>query len=108
MRIFTFIILLVIALTGINSANGNYIVPDNQTGQVSIYPNPVSSGSITISSDQKIEKIEILNILGQIVRTEEFDSIFSYKMSVDLQPGIYLVKVSFKNNTYSTKRIRVN
>ncbi len=109
MKLITYIALFLFAIAGTCALYGNNFGPnDVRTGQVIVYPNPVSDGTITIKSDLKIERIEILNILGQIVQTEELDSGYSYKLNLNLQSGIYLIKVTFRNNTYSTNRIRVN
>jgi hypothetical protein len=80
----------------------------NTTAEITIYPNPVNNGNITVTSDQKIEKIEIHNILGQVAFTEEIDNITSVKLTIDLEAGIYLVKITFTDQSYNTKRIWVN
>jgi len=108
MKLFSYISLFLLLIAGAQSMYGNNIPDNSQSGQVIIYPNPVTDGAITVKADQKFERVEILNILGQIVQTEELSSVYMCKLNLDLQSGIYLIKVTFKNNTYSTKRIRVN
>jgi hypothetical protein len=109
MKLFSYIALFLILWAGTGTLYGNNSLPDNTNpGEVIIYPNPVSDGAITLKSDQKIERVEILNILGQIVQTEDLNSVYLYKMNLELQSGIYLIRVIFTNNSYSTKRIRVN
>jgi len=103
--IVTFSLLILIAgtLYGNDPAPGN-----NTTAKITIYPNPVSNNNLTIISDQKIEKIEILSILGQAVITEKIDNLTSVKLNIDLEAGIYLFKITFSDQTYNTKRIWVN
>lgn len=82
---------------------------DDQKATVKVFPNPVVDGTISISSDIQMEKIEILSIVGQLVYTQELEPSNSVRLNIDqLESGIYLIKVSFIDNTSSTKRIWVN
>jgi hypothetical protein len=82
--------------------------PDKDKATLHIYPNPVIDGSLTINSDTQIEKIEILSIVGQVVLTQELEPSNSVRLYLDqIQSGIYLVKVTFTDNTSDTKRIWV-
>jgi hypothetical protein len=108
MKLFTCIAILLVAIgTGTLYCN-DFVPANNQKASISVYPNPVSNGFVTVTSDQRIEKVEILSILGEIVVTEDFEATNSVKLNLNLESGIYLIKVSFTNNTYNTKRIWVN
>jgi hypothetical protein len=73
-----------------------------------IYPNPVIDGTISITSDNEIERIEILSIVGQVVYTQELEPSNSVRLNIDqIQSGIYLIKVTYVDNTSDTKRIWV-
>jgi hypothetical protein len=65
-------------------------------------------GTVSINSDIEIEKIEILSIVGQVVYTQELEPSNSVRLYLgQIQSGIYLIKVSFIDNTSNTKRIWV-
>lgn len=75
---------------------------------VSLYPNPVNEGNLEIKADLKVEKIEIMSIVGQIVYTQELEPSNNVRLNFDLEKGLYLVKITFIDKTSSTKRIWVN
>jgi hypothetical protein len=101
------LILLITFVTG--SLHGNDSAPDNNiTAKVMVYPNPVNNGVCTITSDQKIDKIQIFSILGLVVFTKDVDDVNTVKLQFDLESGIYILKVILTDNTYDTKRIWVN
>jgi hypothetical protein len=101
-----FVLLLVIVTGAVSGSTPGPV--NNQSAVVTVYPNPVSNGSITVASNQRIEKIEILSILGQVVITEEIDKLTSVKLDFDLEAGIYLIKITFTDRSSDTKRIWVN
>lgn len=81
---------------------------DEHQVNLNIFPNPVEDGSLSINSDIQIKKIEILSIVGQVVLTQELEPSNSVRLYLDqIQSGIYLIKISFINNTSDTKRIWV-
>ncbi|MBA7526727.1 hypothetical protein ES705_18897 [subsurface metagenome] len=85
--------------TPLNNLNG---VDD----EVIIFPNPVTEGIISVISEKVIERIEILNIVGQKILTKEPEPSNSVKLKINnLKTGIYLVRISFTDNTSSIKRI---
>ncbi|PQJ10109.1 hypothetical protein CJD36_015545 [Flavipsychrobacter stenotrophus] len=64
-----------------------------QKDLISIYPNP-GHGTMSISSDLLLEKIEVINLLGQTVLSEKTTG---NTMQIDLsalQNGIYLLRVN--------------
>lgn len=73
-----------VIISGINDISKIY--------EVSIYPNP-SSGIINISSNQSIEKIEVVNILGEILISEITNHQILNFSSID--NGLYFLKVRF-------------
>jgi hypothetical protein len=74
-----------------------------------VYPNPSNVGEITVSADENIEAIEIINMLGQVVINEEFSEFTKNKMinTVLLTKGIYTVKLHFSNNSVSRTNLVV-
>jgi hypothetical protein len=75
---------------------------------VSLYPNPATSGQVVINADKEIYKIELLTILGERILTEEPERSTSVRFDLkDLKNGIYIVKITFIDNTGSTKKLWV-
>ncbi len=66
---------------------------------ISLYPNPTENGSITIknTSQNKISKILINNILGQTVYT--IDKLTSSSITIsNIAKGLYTIKIVYENN----------
>ena len=59
--------------------------------KVAVYPNPASDYLI-VSGLEGISKIEIYTITGQLVQTENFEN--EIRINIDLNAGMYLVKVT--------------
>ena len=68
----------------------------NETNEISyiIYPNPANEGaSVIIKATEKIEKVEVINILGVKSLTTNSNTI----ITSDLAKGTYIVKIKFKD-----------
>lgn len=75
---------------------------------LTIYPNPVTDEQITISAEKEITKIQLLNIVGEQILIEESEPRNSIRLNLgDLKTGIYLIKVTFTDNTGTTKKLWV-
>ncbi|MDX2361950.1 MAG: T9SS type A sorting domain-containing protein [Crocinitomicaceae bacterium] len=71
---------------------------------VSIYPNPTKN-SITISSEQKMDRYTIINIHGEVLFINEINS---DEFNIDLSSipnGLYFLQVDFKNGKLVTKKL---
>ena len=99
---------LIVIFSGIVTDKGYNATLADSPVTVSVYPNPVVDGSLQIKADVKIEKIEIMSIVGEIVFSQELEPLHIVRLNLDLQTGIYLVKISFVDKSSSTKRIWVN
>lgn len=77
--------------------------------RVDFYPNPVTDGKLNVSSEYNINKIEVYNILGKALITENYQK--NIKNTVldinNLDGNIYFVKVSFENLKVVIKKIIV-
>jgi aminopeptidase N len=85
----------IVGLADITDANGN----------ISVFPNPAKS-SVTITSSEKISKIEIADTKGKIIFSST--NICDNEISVDLSKqakGVYFVKVCFDNKMKVKKLI---
>jgi hypothetical protein len=73
-----------------------------------VYPNPVTDGYVILKTEADIKRIEIVSIVGQIIYTKELEPTSSVRLNLDqIQSGIYLMRVSYTNNTSNTQRIWV-
>ncbi len=83
-------------------------IVEEKPATLKVFPNPVVDGTLSIDSDNTIEKIEILSIVGQVVYIQELEPSNSVRLFLNnIKSGVYLVKVSFVDNTSDTKRIWV-
>lgn len=84
---------------GVGIANNDLI--DN----VSVYPNP-SNGKVNINNpSQKTLKVEVLNLLGDVVSTTDFSG---QQASLDLSnenKGIYFVRITSESGSRLTKKL---
>lgn len=79
-------------------------VPQLISGDVSIYPNPVSE-DVYIKSDELITRVHICNLVGNKVLTCT-PSVKQYHLSLfDLPRGIYLLHAELKNGRTITKKL---
>ena len=76
--------------------------------EISIYPNPTSNGSFSISSSIELNSITIYNVNGQIIQEIKNPTRVnnSYKVS-NLPNGFYLVQMA-SENAVATKKVIVN
>lgn len=78
-------------------------VKENTIAEVSIYPNPSTSGVFAINSNEMIEKITVYNALGQKIADKKVNA-SSDVLNIGDHNGVYLVKVSTSSGV-STKRL---
>ncbi|WP_191860594.1 aryl-sulfate sulfotransferase [Hanstruepera ponticola] len=78
------------------------IAENNFTDAISLYPNP-SSGLITISTKMTINKVEVFNSLGQLIKT------ITNSKQISLQGvdnGLYILKIYNEKGIVSKKIIK--
>ena len=66
-----------------------------RSNEIKIYPNPVVD-FVNIESKMEINSVAIYNEIGRLVSTN--DEIFSKIDISNLNSGIYLMKINFKND----------
>ncbi len=86
--------------TGIKEGQATY-------GQIVIYPNP-SHGSITVSCKNSPVKITILDLRGRTLSQTQNPGKTTTLNIENLMSGLYLIRVTFKNNIPVTNRIIKN
>jgi hypothetical protein len=76
---------------------------------ISVYPNPVTSDHFTLSSQQAITEVEIFSVIGQSIYKQVLTKGLQKVdiESLNLEKGMYLVKVTSANKTTSVKKILV-
>ncbi len=104
---FYIIFLLAFFFTVSASAQDSKQLPKTQDAAgiegLSLYPNPVTSGRVYISSKNDLEKeVVVFDILGKRVLQTH---LASRELNVsDLVPGVYIIKIS-EQNTSSTRKL---
>lgn len=89
----------ILALYNDNTLNVDTFQIKNNVSDFEIYPNPTHQ-LLNISTEEKIDKIEIYTILG----TKVLES-HQLKINVsNLSKGVYIIKIATKNNQLLTKR----
>lgn len=71
-----------------------------------IYPNPATD-HLTITGNTSIKFVTLSNITGQLLKQEETSkSTFTLNIN-DIQPGIYLLKITFADNTNFQQKVTI-
>jgi len=73
----------------------------------SVYPNPVSS-SLTISSEEMISTVDVINVIGQTVISQNVNSKLTQIATSNLKNGVYFVRVQDNNGNTSVSKILKN
>jgi hypothetical protein len=100
-------LMILIGTTG--KSEGYFSAMDTKSETVvEVYPNPTTSAQVTINAEKEINKIQLLNILGEEIRVEVVEPSTNIMFELgNLENGIYLVKITFTDNSSSTKRLWV-
>jgi hypothetical protein len=82
---------------------------DQPERDIEIFPNPVTEGRITITSSENILSVQILNITGKMVFSQEYEpNTSSVVIELDkLEKGIYLVRIGFTGKVSYTEKIMI-
>ncbi len=81
-------------------------VEENNKIDVSVYPNPVVNNKVTISTSGNVKNIEVKNLLGQIIYTENksLQKVIEVNAS-EWNKGVYFITLYFNDNSATTKKI---
>jgi len=83
--------------------NGTAGVEENTSIDLNIYPNPASENA-TISWNNEVNTLQIINAQGQVIAQENVANTNSFQVT-DLATGSYFVQLSYNNNTTTKKLI---
>ena len=74
-------------------------IPETETGSIALYPNPTHE-SVTILADEDIQRITMVNLMGQTITQREVHGAKQVVMDTNNFPsGIYLLNISTKKGT---------
>lgn len=79
-------------------------VKELNSGSFAVYPNP-SNGLVTVSSNDVINKVVVINVLGEVVKTMIVDSKQITVDMTDLKPNVYFLQITDAKNQTSVKKI---
>lgn len=74
-----------------------------------VYPNPNNIGSLNIEAEERIDRVEIVNLMGQTVLFQNYD-LAQNTANLNLGSiarGVYVVQVHFADNMISTQKLTV-
>lgn len=72
---------------------------------IDIYPNPANE-SVTITSSHNIQKIELMNALGQVVQLYESLAVKTYSFVLPNESGTYFVKIFTENGIINRRVVK--
>ena len=82
---------------------------DQPVREIELYPNPITEGRLTITASDNISSVQILNITGKVVFSQEYDSNTNrVDLELDkLEKGIYLVRINFPGKISRTEKVMI-
>ena len=95
-----------------NIYDNNYMAGlfnNNNPEKVTIFPNPVIEDELTITAENSIIMVEILDIVGSSVFIQKYDSGTS-KVILNLEnlnKGLYIIKVKLGSKSTFTEKIMI-
>ena len=78
------------------------------SGEVKVYPNPANEYTTIEATGYRIDKVELINLLGQTVFTSEVNDSVIRINTIDLLNGTYFAKIYFSNNNTITKKVTIS
>ena len=94
-----------------NIYDNNYVAGsiDDNPDNVAIFPNPVIDNKLTISAENSIMMIEILDIVGGSVYIQKYEA-GTNKVVLSLESfnkGLYIIKVKLNDKSTFTEKIMI-
>jgi endonuclease I len=75
---------------------------------IAVYPNPTQENRITITSNNTLDSIQLINVNGQIIQEIQKPTAVNHNYTLENLPkGFYLLKIT-ANNQSATKKVLVN
>jgi hypothetical protein len=95
------------------SRRGTTSVKENAANNLSVYPNPVTSGKLFIDTKTALvnPRFTLINSLGQAIQLQDVSTHHvGYEIALPdgLQNGIYFLKIAEGENTVYSAKVQVN
>ena len=80
--------------------------PDDEK-ELKIFPNPITDGRLNIKSGEPFHLIQLLNITGEIVFSQEYPSGTNSEVIevTNFEKGMYLIRIGFQGKPNHTAKI---
>lgn len=81
----------------------------NDMNAITIYPNPTQDIMNIYAKDKKVDRVEIINVVGEVISTHQIRSIKSSSIPLDvsqLSQGMYFVRITAEGNHTTTKLMK--
>ena len=81
----------------------------NDMNAITIYPNPTQDIMNIYAKDIKVDRVEIINVVGEVISTHQIRSIKSSSIPLDvsqLSQGMYFVRITAEGNHTTTKLMK--
>ena len=78
-------------------------IDDIDISEITIFPNPATD-ILNITSSETISEIEIVNVMGQVVKRIEINRDNAVCDVEDLKAGVYIVRISTASATLSQRK----
>ncbi len=74
-----------------------------------VYPNPSTEGTVVVSASEVIEFVEVINMLGQVVLSEEVSEVSKATTlnAASLNKGMYTVRLRFANKSVAQTSLSI-
>lgn len=72
--------------------------------QIKLYPNP-SEGNFTLTGLNNVERIEVVNSLGQVVKTIKGNELTTININLTNKAGVYFVTITDKTGATATQKV---
>lgn len=73
-----------------------------------VFPNPAHKGLITLRGAQRVERVEVFNLLGQSVQTVQYNSTRKQvNFLLNVEAGAYVVMTTFEDGRKASQKLMV-
>lgn len=86
-------------------------IPDRKnttSSEVKIYPNPTHNTLLILSNQSNIERIQVSDLNGRLLKTYNEDRIKTKNVELDFANGIYIVSITLTNGEIINKKVIKN
>lgn len=87
----------------ISFCDGSGIIELSESG-VNVFPNP-SNDKLIVKADQLITKVELIDIAGNLIWRGQFEHVEAVIPNINAPKGIYLLKITQKDESIKTIRV---